>query len=533
MMMVTRPMVGMLIVLCGLFARSEAGEEPGPTPGAIEVTPEIRQALDRISADSLKGHLSFIASDALEGRDTPSKGLDLAAEYIAAQFRRAGLQPAGTDGYFQVANWFVSQPDPAEFRLTLTIGETSFTVPASLVTASITSAIDIKNAALVRVDSGDLESLGKLAPETVAGKVVLTELIDPRTVQGNQRFGAFSLYRRTLDLLSKHKPLLIVMVDGNAKSAGGLGPIRLIDPEQQQRRGAAAPLTFASATPSVRVHDPAVLVAFQTKAAGAVPGELNLAAGAPKEHPVQLKNVAGLLKGSDPELSQTCVIVSAHYDHIGVQPGASPDPIFNGANDDGSGTVSVIELAGALAGLNPRPKRSILFLTFFGEEKGLLGSRYYGKHPLIPLEKTAAMVNLEQVGRTDSTEGPQIKAASMTGFDFSEVGPILAAAGERVGVTIFKHPRNSDAFFGRSDNQALADLGVPAHTICVAYVYDDYHGLFDHWDKIDYANMARVNQAFALGLLSIADNPKLPQWNKENPKAERYRKAMEERLQKK
>ena len=522
----------MLVVLGGLAARAGAGEQ-APSPDALAVPPEIRQALDRITADSLKGHLSFIASDALEGRDTPSKGLDLAAEYIAAQFRRAGLEPAGTEGYFQVANWFLSQPDPAQFHLNLTIGETPFAVTSRQVTASIVSAIDLKNAALVKVDSSDLESLGKLPAETVAGKVVLTEIADPRAVPGNQRFGAFSLYRRVLDLLSKPKPALIVMIDGNTKAAGGLGPSRLIDPEQQQRRGAAAPLTFASAVPVVRVHDPAVLAAFKARPMGDLPGALSLAAGAPKESPVQLKNVAGLLKGSDPELSQTCVIVSAHYDHIGVQPGASPDSIYNGANDDGSGTVSVIELAGALATLNPRPKRSILFLTFFGEEKGLLGSRYYGRHPLIPLEQTTAMVNLEQVGRTDSTEGPQIKTASMTGFDFSEVGPILAAAGERVGVTIFKHPRNSDAFFGRSDNQALADLGVPAHTICVAYVYDDYHGPLDHWEKIDYANMAKVDQAFALGLLSIANNPRPPQWNKDNPKAERYRKALEARQQKK
>ena len=113
-----------------------------------------------------------------------------------------------------------------------------------------------------------------------------------------------------------------------------------------------------------------------------------------------------------------------------MRPGNSGDNIFNGANDDGSGTVSVIELASALTTLKERPKRSLIFMTVFGEEKGLLGSRYYGRHPVFPIEKTVADVNLEQVGRTDSDEGPQLSNASMTGFDFSDVGLTFKAAGE-------------------------------------------------------------------------------------------------------
>src|SRR6202030_20223 len=120
----------------------------------------------------------------------------------------------------------------------------------------------------------------------------------------------------------------------------------------------------------------------------------------------------------------TYVMLTAHYDHVGMR-ATGEDRIYNGANDDGSGTVSVVEIAGALAALDPRPKRSILFVTFFGEERGLLGSRYYGRHPIVPLEKTIADLNLEQVGRTDATDGPQIGTASITGFDFSELPGIL------------------------------------------------------------------------------------------------------------
>jgi len=185
----------------------------------------------------------------------------------------------------------------------------------------------------------------------------------------------------------------------------------------------------------------------------------------------------------------------------------------------------VVELASALSRLEPRPKRSILFLTFFGEEKGLLGSRYYGRHPLVPLKDTAAMINLEQVGRTDDSEGPSLKRASMTGFDFSEVGTVLERAGQAVGVEVVKHPKNSDLFFGRSDNQSLADSGVPAHTLCTAFMFPDYHQEGDHWDRIDYANMARVGQAIGLGVLELADAANRPLWNEANPKTERYVKA--------
>jgi Zn-dependent M28 family amino/carboxypeptidase len=235
------------------------------------------------------------------------------------------------------------------------------------------------------------------------------------------------------------------------------------------------------------------------------------------------------LRGSDPALKDSYVLVTAHYDHLGIRPGVAGDNIFNGANDDGSGTVSVIELAAAIATLKERPKRSLVFMTFFGEEKGLLGSRYYARHPVLPIERTVADVNLEQVGRTDSSEGPQLSNAAMTGFDYSDVGSIFKAAGDMTGVNVYKHERNSDAFFGRSDNQALADRGVPAHTLCTAFVYPDYHGAGDHWDKIDYQNMAKVDRMVALGLIMIANSAEEPKWNEANPKAARYANAWKER----
>jgi hypothetical protein len=319
-----------------------------------------KTAVDRVSADELRGRLSFLASDLLEGRATPSRGLEIAAEYIASEFRRAGLEPIGDSGYFQNA--------------TVTI----------------------------------------------------------------------------------------------------------------RRRGGG------------------------------------------EDETAQARNVAGILRGSDPVLKETYILVTAHYDHIGKREGEG-DTIFNGANDDGSGVVGVIEMASVLAKMQPRPKRSIVFMTFFGEERGLLGSRYYGKNPLVPLEKTIAQINLEQIGRTDDSEGARVGAANLTGFDYSDVGAVLTRAGELTGVRLEKHPTASDAYFGRSDNQALADLGIPAHTVSVAYAFPDYHQVGDHWEKVDYANLAKIVRMLTAGVVLLAERPTPPAWNPNQPKAARYRKIWQER----
>ncbi len=176
-----------------------------------------------------------------------------------------------------------------------------------------------------------------------------------------------------------------------------------------------------------------------------------------------------------------------------------------------------------------KPKRSLVFLAYFGEEKGLFGSRYYGRNPAVPLDKTVADINLEQLGRTDDNDGPEVASATLTGFDYTGVGPIFAEAGKLTGVRVYKNEKKSDSFFARSDNQALADVGIPAHTLLVAYEFPDYHRVGDEWQKLDYANMVKVDRMAAVGLLMIANNPVPPKWNAANPKAEPYLKAWKQR----
>jgi len=446
-----------------------------------KLTPEMQAVTQHISAASLRGHLSFIASDLLEGRATPSRGLDLAAEYIAAQFRRAGLEPVESEGYFQTATFIQREPNWNGFEMTVRAGGKTLKIDKSDAYLLPDGELNLEDVQIVPVDTNTV-----LSAQKINGKVVY--VTNPRAARA----------------LHNYHPALV------------LRAARELPPGPQVRDPEGGGRGFA---PSV-IAKPELADLLKNGAEARV----TIHMASPVEQPVKLRNVAALLTGSDPALRDTYVMLTAHYDHVGTS-ASGEDRIYNGANDDGSGTVSVVEIAAALAALEPRPKRSILFVAFFGEERGLLGSRYYGRHPIVPLDKTIADLNLEQIGRTDASNGQQIGTASITGFDFSDLPHILADAGRLTGVKIYKDAEGSDAYFSRSDNQALADLGVPAHTLCVAFNYPDYHGVGDHWEKIDYANMATIDRAVAVGLLHLASDASPPKWNESYAAAKRYAEA--------
>jgi len=288
------------------------------------------------------------------------------------------------------------------------------------------------------------------------------------------------------------------------------GVPRLIDADEERN-------VFGD-IPRLIVDDSEAVEMLREAKAGETGITISIKLPAPTATPVTVRNVAAVLRGSDAALRDRYVLLTAHYDHIGRN-GAGE--VFPGANDDGSGTVSVIEIAQALARLRVHPKRSIVFMTFFGEEEGGLGSRYYTSHPLFPLAKTVADLNLEQVGRTDSNAGPEISNATLTGFQYSTMPRTLQQAGELTGVKVYETP-NGDDFFDRSDNLAFAEHGIPAHTLAVAFEFPDYHETGDVWQKIDYGNMAKVDRMIALGVVMLADSLEAPRWNGENPKVGRY-----------
>lgn len=481
---------------------------------AATLTPVESATLERISANSLRGHLSFLASDLLEGRGTPSRGQDLAAEYIAAQYRRAGLEPLGDDGYFQTASWIYTQSDLAGFAFTLQSGQKRIVLPPKQLSFAPGPALDASGAALVKASWNDLAPLEALGA-AVSGKIVLVEPppMRPKTQAEYDEMKAAK--NAVLARIGKLKPLLVLALDRTRPSgdAGGRGD--LADPAKPK----------AASHPLITMHGEQAIQLFDALPAGPTGATLDLHLAAASVKPVKLRNVAALLRGSDPALKNTYVILSAHYDHLGMRADMAGDNIYNGANDDGSGTVSVIEVASALAAMKERPKRSIVFLNVFGEELGMLGSSYYGRHPLVPVAATVANLNLEQVGRTDGPRGPMKAKAALTGYDFSTLPATLVKAGAGTGVEIFKDAANSDEYFAQSDNVALAALGVPAHTLSVLYEFADYHKVSDHWQQVDYDNMAGISRTVALGVLMLANDPAVPRWNASHPAAAPYLKA--------
>ena len=236
----------------------------------------------------------------------------------------------------------------------------------------------------------------------------------------------------------------------------------------------------------------------------------------------KVRNVVGLIPGSDPKLMSEYILVTAHYDHLGVREGEG-DKLYNGANDNASGVSGVIEVANALRAA--KCKRTVVFMCFWGEEQGLLGARFYAKEPIFPLAATVANVNLEQIGRTDDSEGARVAEFNVTGFDFTDMPAILLAAAKGASVKVTKHEKNSDPYFFASDNAALAQVGVPAHTISVAYSFPDYHQPGDEWPKLDYENMAKVVRAISLGVNDLANRVDRVKWNEQNTKVAKFVEA--------
>jgi Peptidase family M28 len=467
--------VWLLCAAACAFAQSEAG-----------VVPQIAA---RVRAENLKADVAFLASDTLQGRATPSPGLDAAAEYIASQFRKAGLEPVGDDNYFQTATYRMITPVMDGFELT--------SGAAKLTAAAVQDAVatDLKDVAVIKTSPDELD---KLTVEQVRGKVLVLDL--------SQGGGPQSM--RRLPATAQLEPALTVLLLAGAPRNTGARPVM---------REASVP---ASKSATIMVADEAMRTALAEPDA-----KVSAHIAAPKVETVKARNVLGLLRGSDPVLKDTYVIVTGHYDHLGVRATGEGDRIFNGANDDASGTSSVVEIGTALAALGEKPKRSILFMAVFGEETGGYGARYYTSHPIFPLAKTVADINLEQLGRTDDTEGPRPLQFNLTGFDYTDIAAIMANAGKETGIAVVKHEKNSDAFFSRSDNATFADAGVPSTTLSVAYVFPDYHAVGDEWPKLDYENMAKVDVCVALGVWDIANSEKAPEWMRENPKVKRYVEA--------
>jgi hypothetical protein len=477
----------------------------------------LTKAAGTITGPDVARRIGIIADDSMMGRDTPSRGLELTAQYVADQLKGFGLRPGGDSG-----SWLQRYPiarrrlDLTQSKVTLSAGgvksDAAFTSSARLVAGQVPLGPVIGPALMV---TGPVTAASAVAL-AVKGRILLVPLSVADSGSAEVEQGIRTLYGgrpRALILLSdRDSASFAKTIPARAPERSVIGiseqPVLLVVRRavlEPALRAAKVDLAAArSGSGTVLKELPSLKVAIEMK--DSVISSLT----AP--------NTVGILEGSDPKLKHEYLVYSAHMDHIGITPG-QPDSINNGADDDGSGTVGVIELAKAFSRPGARPKRSIIFLTVSGEEKGLWGSDHFSAHPPVPISDIVADINIDMIGRN----WPDTIVA--IGKEHSDLGATLNrvnAAHRELGMTAIDDRWPEERFYFRSDHYNFARRGVPI-LFFFNGVHQDYHEVTDSPDKINSEKEARiVRLLFYLGQ-EVANAPNRPQW-----KPESYREIVEQ-----
>ncbi len=467
----------------------------------------LESALATVSADEIRSDLYFIASDELEGRDTPSAGLKIAARFLRARLQRLGWQPGAKDGYFYT--WQLEKKGLDADKCHVEFGGQSLTLGKEYYLSGF-------GVNVAREASGSIVCLGEAKAEDVEkldveGKWVLVldreqDLGQLRRDLGRKKIAGF-VYLPAADY--KGKPYAERFGSDLARQKEGrVSPART-EPEEKpaesdRPRGAASiylvPETKAAFLAAAGVKEEALTtgktLALELKETRALLGQGGL---------VDVENVCGFWPGSDPALKHEMVIVSAHYDHVGVQRGV----IYNGADDNGSGTCTLLALAEGLKQYGPM-RRSVLLLWVCGEEKGLWGSDAWNKHPFLPEGcKPVADINIDMVGRNAPeklliTPTEKHKSYSFLTKLAESLAPLEGFHGPKDG----DPPLGSaDEYWQRSDHYNFVKAGIPA-AFLFSDVHVDYHQPTDDPDKIDYDKVHRAAR-LVLRMLDGLQNDKI------------------------
>ncbi|HWN20295.1 MAG TPA: M20/M25/M40 family metallo-hydrolase [Gemmatimonadales bacterium] len=483
-------------------------------PLAAQTATPLSRAAETITEQDVMRRVGLIAADSMMGRGTPSPGLERAAEYVAREFQRAGLKPAGEKGTylqrFGVTRW--------------TIDTRRSTV--ELVTDGVRS--------VARVGTDARHVLGTIPSQPLHGSAVLLFKRDSSTTTGPDDVKD-RIVLLVVDFTKPVSPALNQKIFDLAR-AGPKAVVILSNRDSvtfAQRLSAAARPRLTrdheapadEGAPVVEVHERALAPVLA--AAGIQPDrlrrlerdyrrtipsltiELNL----PRTIVARgmVPNVAGILEGSDPRLRHEYLIYSAHIDHIGISPGQG-DSINNGADDNASGVAGLLELVEAFTQPGVRPKRSLLFLAPSGEEDGLLGSAHFTEHPSVPLDQVVANLNMDLVGRNwrDSV--------IVVGPEQSDLGTTLervVQAHPELRMTPIADRWPEERIFYRSDHYNFARKGVPI-LFFTSGTHADYHRPSDEPQTLDGEKEARlVRLLFYLGA-AVADQGSRPKWTPES-----------------
>jgi len=427
-----------------------------------------------INERNVRAEMNFLASDAMQGRGSGSPFERVAAEYIGSQFMQFGLEPAGENGWDGKPT-FVQTVEVAGrdtlkditiagdagknigYRrdlLVLSLSGTSISGPIQKL--KVGDAGEKGSVILLSVDPAtklsEIQSaLGKLRQSNVAA------IILPETTEARQAWSDIAGQTVTLS-----------------------------------RRGVNALMVSAEAFRSLSQLNDGTSLSITAEMA---PGAKTFT-----------WNAIGKLTGSDPTLGSQVILLSSHLDHLGVRQNApTDDKIFNGADDDASGSIAVLELARTLAA-GTRPKRTVYFVCFGSEEAGGFGAGYFVNNLPFPKDKFVANLEFEMIGRPDDA----VKADELwlTGYDRSNLGPELAKRGAK----LVNDPHPSENFFQRSDNYTLARQGIIAHTVSSFGLHKDYHRASDEIRTIDFAHMTRSINSMVEPILWLVNSDFVPAW---------------------
>ena len=526
-------------------------------------TTTAARGVDTISATQMKNYLSFIASDEMEGRDTPSRGLDTTAKFIAMNLERWGFKPAGDDGsFFQKITLrrdfldgahssaeingqkftygedFLPNPVGATLTGPLVYVGHGWVVKAKNIDAY--KGVDVKDKIIVVFGEGLPQGVvrtdltGKMgedwsSPPVYAqqhGAKGILAIADYgmllRWDQARQRLSSGAVARPQVEKFMNQAVLAVPAVGLSPKMATALF--------QGEKYSAAALMAYGFGVVPTTVT-PAIGPPVQVT----LPFELNTSKNVTftiisrSEKPMT-QNVVAVWEGGDPVLKSEYVAVGAHYDHIGICAPGTADSICNGADDDGSGTTALLAMAEAVSHAKQKPKRSVLFVWHCGEEKGLWGSRYFTDYPTIPLDHIVAQLNIDMIGRSKKEGDTNPRNASLSGPNQIYVigSTMMSTELGNLSQTVNKSylnlqydlryddPADPNRFFFRSDHFNYARKGIPI-IFFFDGVHEDYHRPGDEWQKIDYEKMEKVARTIYMTLWEVANLPARPKVDKPLP----------------
>jgi Zn-dependent M28 family amino/carboxypeptidase len=513
--------------------------------GLLCASAAAQQAYEQIKESNLKADVSFLSAEEMAGRKTTSHEARIAANYIASEFLRLGLKPQGDGGsYFQGYDLDLAAQDDANTSLTVRSGaqEKSYQLNHDFDLTWITQTTNPTTATGPVVFIG----YGVKAPEynyddlaniDLRGKIVIILTHEPQESDPASKFkGRWHTYHAYDQY--KYEDI---------RRAGAAGILEVI--ETKQHRPQAVPSAprqdwFPDAIyslpgfwdfPVFEITEDVANELLQSSGktiddlrkaidSGPKPQSFALSgvtATLKKSYTnrkvVQARNVVGLLEGSDPKLKDEYVIVSAHYDHLGIVAGRTQF----GADDNASGVAALLEIARAFAQNPVKPRRSVLFISFDSEEAGLLGSFYYARHPVLPLGEAAAVLNMDMIGRNEDTATWKLapaftaQSANLVGTLYS---PTLRKIAERQNEKLhlnldFKtDSEDKEEWFARSDQYVFATNSIPVILFNTGE-HPDYHTENDTWDRLNYPKLYKIARLVYLVADDVANRDARPEFD--------------------